>query len=165
MKALLDMDILICDECHHGSSPTFYNFCLSAKARRVYGMSGTPESGKEIEEARLEGVCGPVVHRVAQAGLVDSGALKAVRVAVVMSDKASGPALPQVLGGVPGLLGLPVQRLREQTYAEAYVNGVAQNGRTTAPWWPQRAGWCGAAQAAGDFPAQGAFRPAGGAAG
>jgi superfamily II DNA or RNA helicase len=58
-----EYDLVICDECHYGAAPNLELVMKSANARRVYGLSATPERSD-----KLEGIifmqCGPIRHRV-----------------------------------------------------------------------------------------------------
>lgn len=58
-----DYELVICDECHHGATPTLELIMKSVSARRVYGLSATPRRSDG-----LEGIvfmhCGPIRHRV-----------------------------------------------------------------------------------------------------
>lgn len=58
-----EYDMVICDECHHGAAPNLERVMRAVNARRVYGLSATPD-----RPDGLMGIvfmqCGPIRHVV-----------------------------------------------------------------------------------------------------
>jgi len=65
-QVLREADFFFGDECHHGSARTWYDVFMMTPCRLRWGVSATPETGKEISDLRLEAAIGPIrVRRTA----------------------------------------------------------------------------------------------------
>lgn len=54
-----EYDLVICDECHHGSAPSFELVMRSVNARRIYGLSATPKRTDGLQYIYFM-QCGPI---------------------------------------------------------------------------------------------------------
>jgi len=129
--------------CHHGgSSDTWYDIGLNAiSAAYRWGASGTPLVYQELADMRLMGVTGPVVYSVGADKLIHKGHAAKPKIAVVLSQAASGPRLPQGvwpmtnqqtgetfhLRGDPPYADLYKHRTKEIIRKGSYRLGVIEN--------------------------------------
>lgn len=119
--------VLILDECHHASAQTWYEIAMASCAIRRYGMSGTPTKGQELADARMTGATGSLLYRVPTSRLMDLGFVARKKIAMVMSDAASGPLLPfewQQRWDPHSMSTKPVRRFCD--YDTAYRLGVVE---------------------------------------
>ncbi len=89
-------DVLFLDECHHGSSTQWQEIASDCPALRRYGVSGTPLSGTELSDVKLEGQTGPVIHLTTSSDLIEAGIVAHPKIAMVMADEASQPKVRKV---------------------------------------------------------------------
>jgi len=74
VKGFLDsIQILFADECHHLSSNTWYDIVMACNATFRFGLSGTPITGNEVNDARLIGATGPEIFRISNDSLISQG--------------------------------------------------------------------------------------------
>lgn len=72
-KYLKTIDLLVLDECHHGSAKSFFRLLQRIDAPWRYGMSGTPFGLADGKGLMVEAAFGPVVERVTNAELIGLG--------------------------------------------------------------------------------------------
>lgn len=116
---LASIDVVFFDECHRTSSTSWQKIAEACPASRRYGLSGTPLTDEELDDLRLEGATGELIHETDATDLIEVGLSARPKIAMVMSDNASGPALPRV----PNALGVMVPC----DYRTAYKMGVVSN--------------------------------------
>ncbi len=90
---LLDLventEVLIFDEAHHTSADGWYNIALRSKAKRRYGVSGTPLKDSSVSDLKLQGATGPIIIDIPASRLIESGLAAKPKIVMVMSDNAS----------------------------------------------------------------------------
>lgn len=63
-KSLVEeYDLVICDECHHGSAPSFELVMRSVNAQRIYGLSATPKRSDGLQNIYFM-QCGPIRYTI-----------------------------------------------------------------------------------------------------
>jgi superfamily II DNA or RNA helicase len=72
-KKLLNRDVLIVDECFHGSSKTYSKLARACGAKFKIGLSGTPFNADEERNTRLRGCFGPVLDEIKNEELIEKG--------------------------------------------------------------------------------------------
>jgi superfamily II DNA or RNA helicase len=117
-KVLNTFMVLILDECHHSASSSWYDIAMASKAKRRYGMSGTPLRSSKLNDLRVIGATGPIIYRMRTQTLISAGLAARPLIAMVMSPNASGPRLPRTVTRT-GVWEMP--------YADAYEMGIANN--------------------------------------
>jgi superfamily II DNA or RNA helicase len=126
-KSLADLientDVLFFDEAHHTSSESWYEIGMASKAKRRYGVSGTPLKDEELQDLRLLGVTGPVVVDIQADVLIGLGLAARPKICMVMSDDASGEELDYVW--IVTRKGKSKQV--PKPYPDAYAEGVVEN--------------------------------------
>jgi superfamily II DNA or RNA helicase len=90
-----EYEVLVYDECHRTSSPSWYEIGEASTARRRYGLSGTPLKDQALEDARLVAMTGKVICSIPADELVSKGYAARPKIAIVMNSNASGPDLPE----------------------------------------------------------------------
>lgn len=129
LRALLfGTEVVFADECHHSSSPTWYDLLLTCKAKRRYGLSGTPIKDDVLKDLKFKAATGSVKLAIPYQRLRDAGLVTEPRIVMVAADNASGPELPVTLyrqwdAGEQTF----VSRRRSLPYKKAYVRGVVEN--------------------------------------
>lgn len=113
-----DFEVLWFDEAQHTSSEQWFDIAMASRARRRYGLSGTPLHDDEIQDLRLIGATGGIICEVPAAVLIALGLAAKPLIAMVMAPGASHPELPLVWRG-PKQYPLP--------YQEAYQRGVVDS--------------------------------------
>lgn len=83
--------VIIGDECHRASSDTWFDLFMSSGAHRRYGFSATPLKDSELSDYKLIGATGPLLYSCETAKLIEAGLAAQPKIAMVMSDGASGP--------------------------------------------------------------------------
>jgi len=127
-KLVAECEVLMMDEAHHTSSETWYEIAMKSQAVVRYGLSGTPIKGEEIKDMRLIGATGPVNYSVDMKDLVDNNLAPKAKIVMVMSDAASGPALPLMKKRIfKRKTKQFVVKDVEQPYGVAYQTGVVEN--------------------------------------
>jgi len=118
--------VLALDECHHSKSRTWQEIAMASNAVRRYGMSGTPLTTQELADAMMIGASGPVVYEAVADALVGAGLLNRPKIAVILSDSASGGPLPYLWGTYRNShTGQEFPCKQQLSYADAYQQGVA----------------------------------------
>ena len=136
--------VLFLDECHRAKSPSWYEIAMACPAFRRYGLSGTPIVEEELDDLKLEGATGPIIHETEAERLIDSGVAARPKIAMVMSDAASGPELPKIPKERKLPSGKLSKKLIKMDYKTAYRRGVVESehhNRTvvaSARWMIQR---------------------------
>ncbi|KKM20127.1 hypothetical protein LCGC14_1648660 [marine sediment metagenome] len=125
-KLVLESEVLMLDETHHASSESWYTIAMYSGSIRRYGLSGTPLKAEEIADLRMVGATGEIVYEVAPAVLIDLGLAAKPKVVMVVSDKASGPALPCEVA-YRTIKGRTRQIRKPLPYDAAYHQGVVEN--------------------------------------
>ena len=93
-RLLERVKVLICDECHKVSGNEYHDIAMACPNAVVrIAMSGTPMTYKELKDLRMIGATGPVVFETGANELIDAGLSAKPKIAIVMSDDASGPSL------------------------------------------------------------------------
>lgn len=118
--------VMFLDECHRAKSPSWYEISMFCRAFRRYGLSGTPILDEELDDLKLEGATGPIIHETSSAPLIDAGLAAHPKIAMVMSDNASGPELPRV-PKVTKLGKKMTKKLVPMEYRDAYRAGVVDS--------------------------------------
>jgi superfamily II DNA or RNA helicase len=80
--------------CHKASGGEYNDIlmaCVNAKVR--WAMSGTPMTYKVLKDMRMIGATGPIVFETGADELIGAGLAAKPKIAIVMSDDASGPPL------------------------------------------------------------------------
>lgn len=90
-------DVLFLDECHRASSDTWYAIAMASNAKRRYGLSGTPLKNSLIDDAKLIGATGPIIHEADVDGLIATGLAAKPKIVMVMSANATGPDVSQTI--------------------------------------------------------------------
>jgi superfamily II DNA or RNA helicase len=123
-EVVRNYEVLLLDETHRASSDSWQDIALASHAIRRYGLSGTPEKGEEIADLKMEGATGPVLLDVAADTLIEAKLASRPKIAVVMSDQASGPKLDASL-----------------PYTQAYDEGIVNSStsRTSKSCWTSAA--------------------------
>lgn len=119
-----EYEVLIYDECHRTSSTSWYEIGELSTAQVRLGFSGSPLKNNALEDARLCAMTGPVICSIPADELVSKGYAAKPKIAIVMSDNASGPALPEtkkVEKDDGRVLDVPL------SYAEQYQLAVIEN--------------------------------------
>ena len=119
-------DFIIYDEAHRCSGDTWYNVGLTGKSVLRMGVSATPESGYDLNDAKLEAVTGPCVFRVNEQQMITEGTLRSVKVAVLMSDRVSGAVMPDELRTFRGDDGELRTALLPPPYDDAYQRAYVE---------------------------------------
>ncbi len=119
-------EVLILDETHHASAEGWYDVTLLSKAKRRYGLSGTPLKDKQLPDLRLEAATGNVLYSVKSTTLIDEGTLAKPRIVMVMSPNASGPDLPKGYS-TRMQAGKMVKVAKAMPYKDAYVRAYTNN--------------------------------------
>ncbi len=73
MRWLKDSEMLVLDECHHASSPTWFRLAKISDAYFRFGLSATPLYGDEIGNFKLIAVTGEEIKAVNNQELVERG--------------------------------------------------------------------------------------------
>ncbi len=115
-----NFEVLILDECHHGSSQSWYTISMASNAVRRYGLSGTPFRDSEIDDLKLQGVTGPVIFDLEPTVLIEKGLAAKPKIAMIMAQSASGPPLPKVWND-------DYRREQRMPYQDAYYAGIVDN--------------------------------------
>lgn len=125
-ETLRDSEVLWLDECHHSSAEGWYECAMASKAKRKYGLSGTPLKDEALADLRMTAATGPILYEVQTTSLVDKGLLARPHIVMVMSENASGPTLPSSWGS--RMVKGKIQRYAKHLpYAEAYLKGIVEN--------------------------------------
>ena len=109
-KLLRKVGALLLDETHRASCKTWEDIaasCVNAKYR--IGGSGTPIKHKLANDLQMIGLCGPLVFSASADVLINAGLAAKPKIAIVMSENASGMNLPPM------------------DYADAYTQGIVLN--------------------------------------
>jgi superfamily II DNA or RNA helicase len=109
-EVVRNYETLFLDETHRASSDSWQDISLASGAVRRYGLSGTPQKGDEIADLKMEGATGPTLLDVSAETLIEAKLASKPKIAVVMSDAASGAKLDKAT-----------------PYKEAYETGVVDN--------------------------------------
>jgi len=133
-------DVLILDECHHASSQTWYSIARRCKqAIWRYGLSATPLTKDQLNDARLEGMTGPLIEEVTVDGkafpltvehLANKGFLALPTIRILRPVASSYPAYEDVREEVcPTWRENPRQLLKlgGKLYAYTYKHGIMNN--------------------------------------
>lgn len=130
-QAVMECNVLMFDECHHASAETWYNVAMKCKANRRFGMSGSPIKNNELDDLRLMGATGDVLHVVESDVLIDAGACAKPRIAVIYSENASGPEMPAEEVPYKASNGeIKIRRMQmpyDRAYNEAIIQGNEHN--------------------------------------
>jgi len=118
-----NFEVLMLDEAHHSSSDSWYEIGMASGAMLRWGLSATPFKNEELSDTRIRAATGEIIYEVDTDALVDLGLTARPRIAMVMSDNASGRILPKVI---------KVSRKgnhyeSEMPYHDAYVEGIIEN--------------------------------------
>jgi superfamily II DNA or RNA helicase len=109
-EVVRDFEVLWLDETHRASSDSWQTIALASRAKRRYGLSGTPKKGDEISDLKMVGATGPNLIEVPSDVLIKKGLASKPKIVMLMSDAASGkklfPKLP---------------------YRDAYDAGIVEN--------------------------------------
>lgn len=126
---LLLTDVLLLDECHHGSSTQWQEIANNCPAMRRYGLSGTPLSGTEFNDIKLEAATGQIIHKTRATELIDAGLVAHPKIAMVMAEEASQPTVQKIakLEKVRG--GRARVSMRDPDYQRLYSECVATSKR------------------------------------
>ena len=128
-----DYEVLWLDECHHASADSWYEIAKFSHAKRRYGMSGTPLKDEALSDAKLEGATGPLLFEVDTEELIEIGTVARPKIAMVVSENASGPELPEVWYVVENpRTGQEIRKKGPMRYRDAYVEGIVENDHHNA---------------------------------
>lgn len=125
-NVLRTFEVLILDETHHASADGWYKIAMFSGAKRRFGLSGTPLKDVELSDLRMTGATGRIVYEVPPSVLMDEGVVARPHICMVMSENASGPALP-VGHGIRMQRGTIVKFTKPLPYADAYQKGIVEN--------------------------------------
>lgn len=127
-EVVREYEVLWYDECHRASSTSWYDIGLASNAIRRYGFSGTPIVEQDLQDARLEGVTGPVIYEALADDLIEHGYAAKPKIVMVAARGSSGPALPMALRDVRNpYTGRVIRKEKPLPYPEAYQQGVVEN--------------------------------------
>jgi superfamily II DNA or RNA helicase len=96
-RMLEKVQVYIADEAHLSSGNIWNDVgmaCTNALVR--IAMSGTLLTYKRLKDMRMIGLTGPIIYRCKAQRLIDEGLASKPKIAVIMSDRASGPPLQKV---------------------------------------------------------------------
>jgi len=135
-----NVDVLFLDECHRASSDTWYEIAMNAtKAKRRYGLSGTPLKNSDIDDAKLVGATGPILYEADVDVLINAGLAAKPKIAMVMSHAATGTDISKHVEQVAlaerhervreknPKAKLPKKPEKKDVYQVAYRQGVVEN--------------------------------------
>lgn len=129
-----EYEVLVYDECHRTSSPSWYEIGEASNAHRRYGVSGTPLKNQALEDARLVAMTGKVICSIPSDELVSKGYAARPKIAIVMNANATGPDLPATITTEEGA-EVPL------SYADEYRLAIIENDfHNTAV--VKAAAWC-----------------------
>lgn len=117
--------------CHHTGAESWYNIALTCKAKRRYGLSGTPISGRDLMDVRLTAAFGELIHEVPDDVLLEKGLVTKAKIVTVCHENASEPLLPDVLhdNGKPKNHTKYKQWKSPPVYADAYQAAIVMSLR------------------------------------
>lgn len=118
---------IVCHNTHRASSDSWQDIAMYSGAHHRYGLSGTPLKDSEIADMKMIGATGPIIYDVGVRHLIDEGLAARPRIAIVMSDNASGPELPFEWTTRTNSRGVTRPYRLNLGYKEAYVQGVVEN--------------------------------------
>jgi superfamily II DNA or RNA helicase len=122
--ALMDKQVLICDEVHQSASKQWEAVVNACPAYHRFGFSATPFRATDLECAILNGIAGNIIATVTTTDLQDEGYLcqtdiKMIPVAVSYDRSIYDETIPE---GQKEPIGW-----RETTFAERYRQGIVEN--------------------------------------
>jgi superfamily II DNA or RNA helicase len=103
-------EVLWLDETHRASSDSWQKIALASRAKRRYGLSGTPKKGDEISDLKMVGATGRNLIDVPSDILIQKKLSSKPKIVMMMSDEASGEKL-----------------FSKMPYRDAYDAGIVEN--------------------------------------
>ena len=82
-------NVIFFDECHRTSSESWQRIAQACPAFRRYGMSGTPLTEHELDDLRLEGATGPLIHQSEVTKLIEGGLAARPKIVMVAAEGSS----------------------------------------------------------------------------
>lgn len=127
-ELIAETDVLFLDECHRTRSDSWQEIAKACPAARRYGLSGTPLTEEELDDIKLEGATGPLIHETTAQETIGAGLSAAPKIVMVMSEHASGPELEKVVQRkVDRRNGVVRKKMVSPDYRDAYTRGIVQN--------------------------------------
>lgn len=119
---LANTDVLFLDECHHTSSDSWNKIADACPAKRRYGLSGTPLQDRTLNDVKLEGSTGPIIHSSDSVGLIRDGLSAKPKIVMVTSENASDK-----LARVPYATKTGKPKMRAPAYRDAYQSAIVNS--------------------------------------
>lgn len=127
-RAVLETDVLIFDETHHGGSDSWTNVARASRAKVRYGVSGTVDTGNAMDNWKIESNIGPVLFRQDVQEIIDRGTLAEPKIVAVCHPNMYGADLPVTwekgFDRTTRHVGKHAVHLK---WAEAYSEGIVRN--------------------------------------
>lgn len=124
-----DFEVLLYDECHRGSSDSWFEIAMESNAVHRYGFSGTPLVYDDLLDGKLVAATGPILYEGDTDALIQQGFTAKPRIAMVWHENAHGPDLAKVEQWDEDTQDVKFVPL---PYQKAYEQGVVDNPHLNA---------------------------------